>query len=158
MAVSLPTLLESLGELPPSALQQVALKAKALLSLRGFSNGSTFSKIEDDYLLEGIYHALNAEGLISRDHRMHKRHIPPGFEKHSHEVRVLLESHLAQLKPVERAALGQLAGKCLVKYLKSKGKGVNLQSMLFEVYRIPAAIDRSYPGYLRSGLLSSCWK
>ncbi len=156
MAVNLPSLLDSLGELPSNDLQQVAIKTKALLSLRGASTGHSGNG--DDYILEGIYHALHAEGLISRDHRMHKRHIPPGFEKHSQEVRALLESCVGQLRPVERAALGQLAGRCLAKYLKSKGKEVTLQSMMFEVYRIPAAIDRAYPDYLRSGLLSSCWR
>lgn len=163
MALSLPTLLESLGTLEPRDLRQVALKTKALLALNGHSTAPNsedrFSTENgDDYLMEGIYAALRREGLLSPGRRVPQRSIPPGYAQKSADVRVMLESRLDKLSRQDKVALGQLCGEALLKNMKRIGCPLTPSAALDRVHRIPLALDDAYPGYLKAGLLSSCWK
>jgi hypothetical protein len=113
--------------------------------------------LQSDWLLQGIL----AE-LARRGHKHHVaslaqiRSLAPDYELSSQEIRGHLESlvkkHIESPTRAELATLGVAAARALMDHFESK-MPLGLKPMLNVVSRTTEAIESSFPGYLRSGMI-----
>lgn len=129
----------------------------------GASGGERSAKanIASDWLLWGVLAELKRRGLSYREQGPADiRRLAPNYEAASEPVRAQLERCLRQGVPtpgkVELYALGSLAARALAEYMES-WEGVRvpigLKSLLNNIGKTLEAVDQSYPGYLRCGLI-----
>jgi len=134
-------------------LRAVRQRASALLSL-----STDTADVEDDWLLYGIGHELSSRGL---------GRMPPTsivvtlndyktYDKHAEAMKAFLlnavENSGDPLSRNQRRALGCICARSLAGYIASFSE-VGLNTMLRHVGNIQQAVDRSFPGYLASGML-----
>lgn len=153
-------ILRQLPSLSTDELQSVKAKATAALSLStGFtSRKETKSETRDDYLLSGICYELRRRGLLASSRGFLGQDLPPKFKEASKVVRGYLERYLGTASSVELTALGHLVARALADKLEASKIPITPRTMLSNVEQIPTALDLSYPGYLKAGLLSFCWR
>ena len=107
-----------------------------------------------DYLLAGIRFELRRRRLLSKDGQIRTRLLTATFHQEFAEVRALLKERLPNVTTDDLEQFGRLAAEALAAYLESWSKmTVSDRTLTQQVGEIPAAIDRAYPGYLKSGLL-----
>lgn len=165
MTIDLPAILNSLPRLDAAALQAIRERTGALLSLSGkhtTSNGvlvhAPTETSRSDYIFDGIQHELRRRCLIGTTACLPRQVLPDDYEEQSLTVRAHLGEQYPKLSSVERAALGQLAARCLADHLEYRHIPVMVSTMLKRVHEIPDAIEASYPSYLRHRKLHTVWK
>ena len=153
----LTTVLNHLPKLDIEELMKVKSKLGASLSLSGGKPEPSVTEI-DDYLFNGIMVELRRRGLLGRNSILTSGILSVKYRQSSAQIRALFKEQLGELKPVEYAALGQLAAKALADYLEQANVTIGPSVLVNNIEKVPQALDASYPGYLEAGLLSFCWK
>lgn len=146
-------ILAKLPALSRTELKEVRLRASALLSM-----STDTSEAEDDWLLYGVGHELISRGMGK---------LPPTsvlvtlndyktYDKQAETLKAFLlhavEGTGAALHRNERRALGCICARSLAGYITSFSE-VSLATMLRYSAKMPQAVDRSFPGYLASGMM-----
>ena len=159
-AGALNTILSTLDHLTPADLTKVRNKTRVLLSLSGSSSDVSSYDFDEDYLADGIVRELQQRRLISQNATREslKYHLKefPEYARASIEVRALFDTHLPpNLAYNEKSAFGWIVAEALAAYLESwsKPKQVSDWTLMRYISEAPAALDRAYPGYLKSGML-----
>lgn len=115
-------------------------------------------KQDSDWLLEGIAVELRRRGLWAQK-TIPPALLPKGYAQTSADVRdFLLKGVKEQLRPVEKTALGALAGAALVDLLQRRNIPVGPKSVLGALSRTGTALEEAFPGYWSSGALGVCLK
>ena len=105
---------------------------------------------EGDWLLEGIINELNTRGLWTRGLTPD---VPTVYTESAEAIKAdLLERMGETLSYRDKLALGQMVAKCLIYYLGPNAP-ISLKFLCNSILHTHAAINRSFPGYLRGGLL-----
>jgi hypothetical protein len=157
----LTTVLNTLPRLDLTELLKVQDKVKASLSLSSGPRVAQTISVEPqeiDYLLDGIAATMKKRGLMSRDAHITRRQIPDNYDKDAHTVRKTLFASVGRLSAVEYASLGQVCADCLAKFLEERGVPISVKSLAQQIAKVPQAVDRFYPDYLKAGLLSFAWR
>lgn len=113
--------------------------------------------LEADWLLTGILSELSRRGLVYRSRGgPDVRRLAPNYEIDSSIVRdqlkQLLRVSIPQPKQVELLKLGSVSARALADYLEPV-TAVGLKVLLNNAGKTLEALDRSFPGYLRSGMI-----
>jgi len=111
----------------------------------------------DDYLMEGLLYELRRRGHLRQEDKRFWS-IPPRYTATAPIVWANLESQAGPLKTLERVQLGRIAMRALADYLERGNIAVGAKLLMNCVDKVPVAIERSFPGYLRAGLLRFCWQ
>jgi hypothetical protein len=131
----------------------------------GQFNGSAKSVVAtssvDDWLFEGVLKELSRRGLVYRvKDAADVQRIAPNYEDDAAFVRSTLEKSLKQGMPdfrrIHLSALGCASARCLANYITSwrLQSPLGLKFMLTNTSKTFEAIDKSFPGYLQSGMVS----
>lgn len=109
---------------------------------------------EQDWLLEGIIFVLNERGLgkqVPHSFRLKNNKSFASYQTQSERIKSLIEDALGNnSSTMELKQAGIIAARALASFL---AKEVSFHAMMFSISRIPEAIQRSFPGYIESGLL-----
>lgn len=152
---SLQEILRQLPSLTKKELEEIRLKAGALLSL---SSEAPPSALTEDWLLDGITLELRRRGLWLRTYPIPKKLLPDGYSAKASAVR----SHLLKgvgttvVNPAQRMSLGELAGSALADFLLRRKVPVGPKTLLGNVEKVPGALEEAFPGYWEQGLLGFC--
>lgn len=154
------TVLSILPRLAVSELLKVKDKTNASLSLSPPT--TTPNKLREmpvvDYVLEGITFELRRRGLLGRDARVPYNAIPRSYNMASQDIRWWVQDNLGLLSAAEYVAVGQLLARCLAVYFEKQNQTISASLLCQNVSKIPQALEDSYPGYLKAGLLSFAYK
>jgi hypothetical protein len=143
-------LLEKLPELTQEQMADIRRRVRFLKEDK--SNGVP----EQDWLLDGILSVLKERGLepvLPSPFRIRNSRSFGGFETQSDRVRNFLDIAIPNMNVMEHKILGRLCAIVLAKMLDEWPIEVSLDHMLFHISRIPEALDKSFPGYIESGML-----
>lgn len=111
-----------------------------------------------DWLLEGITFELRRRGFWTQN-TVPPSLLPKGYKELGEASRTFLLKGVKQdLKPVERLALGALAGAALIALLERRGVPVGPKSVLGALNRVGTALEEAFPGYWAAGALGVCLK
>lgn len=114
------------------------------------------TKDDEDWLLPSLLQEIKDRGLsftIPQYFKIKTDKSYRGYVSKSAKVRAALSKRLPNLKLVEKYALAHLCATFLADYVEEIYGILNLDILLWNVEKIPEALDRSFPGYLQSGLL-----
>lgn len=145
-STTLNTVLKLIPQLNPKEL--IAVRDRVHFLVADTSAG----KLTDDWLTDGICNELVRRGLLRKG--MDWRRVAP--KNYRRDVAGALEFLFAALRrPLttpEKYALGRVVALALADYLANT-PGFGLRVMLQGVRKVPEALDRSFPGYVASGML-----
>lgn len=149
MTVPLQKVLDNLPNLSRSDLEQVKVRVDFLI-------GVGARPVEDvDWLTEGMVTVLIGKGLMLRGLNW-KVVAPRNYIQDCAAVRALiLDAVRRPCSLTEKYVLGRLVATALFDYLHNGFPGLGLKGMLQNVTKIPQALDASYPGYLKAGMLGA---
>ncbi len=119
------------------------------------ASASSYQRFSEDWLLPGIEHELKKRGffLVAMTPEYLQKWAP-NYVKQSIEVRTALKAKLKQPTQAQLLALGRLCAASLVEFiLARRDERFGPRAVLLAVPEIATALNRSYPGYLASGLL-----
>ena len=139
-------------------LDEVIKRAKYL---RGHSvNGAVAARRDPpdakDWLLEGLYSELKTNGFDGMLPPYNKVPTITGYDDYvvfSAGLRAEFEKRVPNMTRLQKLQLGRVLARAYAREL-SQFPGVSLRAMLQQIDRLPDAVERSFPGYLRSGVLA----
>lgn len=141
-------ILAAVPRLSRRELEGVRRACAASLALLG---GAGQDKSED-WILGGILAELASRGLPVRpDFTIKNAAAYKGYMGRSVVVREHIEALVPDFTLNERRALGEAAAHSLARYIT--WKTISLDVLLERVDLVPQAIEKSFPGYMASGLL-----
>ena len=112
---------------------------------------------DDDWLFAGIVWELRRRGVLAPSSRPPVRSTTSFAPKYPEEAKDVRKGLLAGINFKPRSAdlyaLGALAARALADDLEGGPAPICLQVMLQNTHRMLGAVDKSYPNYLRCGLL-----
>ncbi len=143
--------------LTPGQLRIVEQRARSLrVALGDTTPADDKVVIENDWLLDGIYHSLRDLGLGATL-------IPPKdlpsktylrYQRTSKKVRSALESRITPtMRPAEKLALGRIIGSAYIAYVREWLQSTAIEKLLDHIGRVPDALDAAFPSYLETGML-----
>lgn len=146
-------ILLGLGTLNRTQLEQIRQRCAFFLQQKHGSAGLE----DEDWLLYGILSELSRRGIDNQqtiNFRIKKSGSFHSYQTKSERVRMLLEQAAPGLTFTERRALGEVAAKELARFFEKDRKwDITLNRMLERIDLVMPAMDRSFPGYLESGML-----
>lgn len=108
---------------------------------------------DTDWLLDGILSELRGNGIyVPAFSKIKSLPIYSSYAEKSEQLRTVLEKQGVATK-IEKRQLAIICSKCLIEYLKSF-TDVSLHTMLLHIDYIPQALERAFPGYLSSRMLT----
>ena len=151
---------ELLPQLSALEIQEVKKRILALGGISPVSANEGKQKITidvptDDWLLEGILEELRRRRLgstIPPQFRIKNLRSFSSYSPKAERVKTFISENYPKLSVLEKKALGLILGRCLARSLESWAD-ISLDTMLRNVDKVPEALDKSFPGYLRGGLL-----
>lgn len=149
-----------LNQLSVEELDRVRKKISVQLNVRGGvgAPGTVRPSRRDDWLLDGLLHELRKQGLLPSTSTPPINRVSPGYAAAAEAVREeLSRAFNPALRPPEAVALGRLVASALVSYLRRREITASPRTLLNNVDKALVAVDESFPGYLRAGLLRMCW-
>jgi hypothetical protein len=150
--VSLRTVLSALPSFSRSELQNIRQRCQVLMQ----SGTTSVTPImeEEDWLLLGMMTETKRRGqYVPARFRADRGSSFGSYNTKAAQVRDILELCAPGLNLVEKRALGEVAAKALADMLTNRDLDATFHNMLLRVDRIPAALEREYPGYLESRML-----
>jgi hypothetical protein len=160
MSVSYQEILNALPRLTVEQRQQVKLRLVGANMVNGGAASAPATLSSDDkanYVLLGITYQLRRMGVLGADGSIPQRAITNQHRADLAAATANLDRFVGQLSGVEKAALGQLAARCLAEWLDKRNIPVSINTMLNNCAKVPLALDDCFPGYLCAGLLKFCW-
>lgn len=159
-ATELAAILRLLPKLGPGEGDQVIERIKGFAPFNGALTGRLSSTDEPDWLLEGVFHTLRVRGLLGQEARPPLRQVlrlAPEWKSLSVALRGLLKARMkegeAHLPHVAYVALGRTVIDALASYLEGVKVPISLKTLLQNIDKLPQAIERCFPGYLRARML-----
>lgn len=155
-------ILRALPKLKGPELAEVARAVKALLSLSNYEADKFVTSIVDtgvdDFLLQGIAHYLEKEGVTGSGSRAVYHLTRMDGYKHYKDKRPDLDIFLKKLLSSQgtkgnrhQAQIAYLCASALADLLRAR-KIFSVGAMLTQVNKIPEALDAAFPGYVQGGL------
>ena len=155
MTTKFQEILALLPKLSPDELKQVKTRVSFLLG-QGKTKAEDKNEEFNDWLTLGIVYELQRRGTVAKDlnNFILKKSAPSSYVENCAMVCKHLEGRVSSsiLDPVQLVILGRMVARCEADYLSFFGE-VSLRQMLCNIGNIPIAIERSYPGYVQSGML-----
>jgi hypothetical protein len=146
---------EMLTSLPRATLDQIMIRARALMTFGNPADASTEDESNYDWLISGIMRELQSRGLngqmplkVVKDMpRYQKKFLPaaPSMDKWLRQ-QVSCDADRATL-----LALSRLAAECLAARITKFNAPVCISTMLSFYSQVPDAIEESFPGYCDNG-------
>lgn len=150
--MSLDAILQELVKLSPSELEQVRNKVNALRSVTSVGTGS--NKQEDQnpiMILDAICHVMDSTGVEHTYPNMLMRGMfYKGFKDRAPGIFQFLKDF--ETKTEKRAALN-LCVKLLYDDITGMGYPCSSRTLMKQIGRIPAVVNKNFPGYVQSGYL-----
>jgi hypothetical protein len=148
--------LELIPTLPMQEVKRIRDHCTVALQLLGKQ-----TEVEhNDWLLEGIFSELRKRGLretLPSNFRLKNSRSFAGYLDKSKLVRDALLIAVPDLSRAEEYALGDVVARSLVRYVEAFSD-VSVESVLRHVQYVPQALEKSFPGYLASGMLRALLK
>lgn len=122
--------------------------------------GNASTGQQSDWILDGILTVLQERGLgetIPPHFAIRKTKSFSGYETQADRVRRLLDNAMPDMSLTEHKLMGILAARSLADYISSWSEDnneVTLARLLQHVSQIPTALNRAFPGYIESGVLT----
>jgi len=150
--VNFDQVIESIPSFTSKELEQLQSTASYLLSNNGYT--PNLSKNESE-VINALSKRLEAEGIhFGVNYKMLKK--IGGWKSGINEVTKFItffeSTSQIKLKQIERQVLLRLLFKLLIEDMKRIGIAITPKTTINNMSRIPAIFDRSFPGYLSSGL------
>lgn len=115
--------------------------------------------LDEDWLFEGIYQCLYKRGMLTRSGGRYTLINSGGYKKYL-EQREAVAEYLADVerqlptKTRHRPVLARVFAEAMASYLESL-RVFGITQMLSQIDKLPAAVEKAFPGYIASGLLSA---
>lgn len=160
-AKELAAILRLLPDLGPGEGDQVIERIKGFAPFNGALTARLTSPSTDepDWLLEGVIFVLRSRGLLGREARPPMRQVlrlAPEWKTLSVSMRELLKARMQgeeRLPHVAYVALGRTVITALAEYLEMGKVPIGLKTLLQNIDKLPQAIERGFPGYLRARMI-----
>ena len=151
-SVNFDQVIESIPSFTSKELEQLQSTTSYLLSNTGYTPNLSKSETE---VINALSKRLEAEGIrFGFNHQMIKK--IGGWKSGVNEVIKFVNyfesTSQIKLKQIERQVLLRLLFKLLIDDMKRIGIAITLKAIVNNMSRIPDVFDRSFPGYLSSGL------
>ena len=153
-------ILAALPHLPVADLQQVEQRCKAL---RGLGNAGAAdladsapgaADSDSEVILRAISEQLRRLGAEFASVPVLRRAATASFRAKAAEVMDYIRAS-GITNRVEQAAVATVAVELLYENMTQMGVMVSSRTLLAHVHRLPAALNRAFPGYAAAGIL--CW-
>lgn len=157
MSSDFQNVISSLSHLSETELREISQRIKALSSLNGGVVServvNTSADIDTDLFLDVIVFFMQSKGLEFTSVSMLKKssQYRRSFQDKIPEVMRYLE-HGAKSR-IGRRALLLIAVELLYENLMEMGIVATSRTLMSHAHRIPGVLNRSFPGYARSGML-----
>jgi hypothetical protein len=154
------TPLQQIQAMLPRLNAEDSRKLRLLLDSRFKEKAATNPTVgsQDDWLLPGIKAQLRKRGLNYGN--ISPERLAPNYTKDAVRICTQLRKQLRkesrfELKHVHLLVLGGIIAEALIEHLKQTRPNAptGLKLLLTSVNEIPEAIERSFPGYLASGMV-----
>ena len=142
-------ILKNLPSLTPEELEKVRQRISVLLGLAP----EPFNT--QDWLLTGVTEELRRRGLWMKSYPIPSRLLPNKYTAKSKVLQEFLLEGLGNNKPqrTECLAIAIIATRCLTDWLERSKVPISPRTVLFNLDKIPTALEYSFPGYWAQGLL-----
>ncbi len=148
----------AIGKLTSPEIKMVLAALKA----RGRTDATITIRHSQDWLLPGLEYELRRRGLLALPHITTEwvNGLSSSYTSDADVVRRMLKSNLKGMPTqAELLNLGRTAAKALAEYVSAErlapGRSFGPRVFFQHVRDIPIALNRSFPGYVASGLLSA---
>lgn len=141
--------LKNLPNLTPEELEKVRQRLYALSGL------SPEAPRTQDWLLVGATEELRRRGLWMKSYPVPTRLLPDKFTAKSKALQEFLLKGLGKDKPqrAECLSIAIVATRSLTDWLERNKVPISPRTVLFNLDKIPTALEYSFPGYWAQGLL-----
>lgn len=144
-----------------AVLEELPKATRAALSCEGFSHvtvpsepAESASEADFDLFMDAMQSALRSHGItVPPPSILKQRNFWKKLNGSWEEVDRWLRPHLKRMPRVSRRAFYEECIESLLTLMGSWNVAITLKSVIYNVDKIPVALDHSFPDYARCGLL-----